>query len=196
MHTSTAPRRPRYALARNRARVLLALTRRRPPVDIQALIERAGIAIVDRGLLDGVRGTIGDIAGRRAIILNRHWRFASENEKRWVLAEELGHVLLGHRLVESTQPGAAQLGLLEEWRVTYEREARAFAAELLMPLVEVRTRWFAAGSRRFGSLREASTDDIVRALAQEFEVTPGAMRIRLQELRLIKREASIARSGG
>ena len=187
MQMSPAPGRPRYALARNRAGVLLALTGRRPPVDIQALIERAGIAIVDRALLDGVRGTIGDVAGRRAIILNRQWRFASENEKRWVLAEELGHVLLGHRLVESTQPGVPQLGLLEECRFIYEREARAFAAELLMPLVEVRTRWFAAVSGRFGPSREASTDDFVHTLAQEFGVTPGAMRIRLQALRLVKR---------
>ena len=187
MHTSAAPAKARYAQARNRARVLLALTRRRPPVDIQALIERAGVAIVERVLPNGVRGTIGDVAGRRAILLNQQWRFSSEHEKRWVLAEELGHVLLGHRLVESTAPGAPQLGLVEECRITYEREARAFAAELLMPLVEVRSRWFAAVNGRFGPSREASTDDMVRGLAQDFGVTPGAMRIRLQELRLVKR---------
>lgn len=75
MHTSAAPGTVRYAQARNRARVLLALTRRRPPVAIHALIERAGIPIVERVLPDGVRGTIGDIAGQRTIILNQQWRF-------------------------------------------------------------------------------------------------------------------------
>ena len=182
-------------LARNRAGVLLALTGRRPPVNIAALIERTGIAVVDRVLPDGVRGTIGDIAGRRAIILNRHWRFASENERRWVLAEELGHILLEHQLVASTQPGVPEPGLFEARRLIDEREARAFAAELLMPLVEVRARWCAAVNRRFGPSREASTDDLVRALAQEFGVTPGAMRIRLQELRLVGRAASVMPSG-
>jgi len=41
-----------------------------------------------------------------------------------VLAEELGHVLMGHRLVESTEPGKPAIGLLEPRRHFYEREAR------------------------------------------------------------------------
>jgi hypothetical protein len=79
----------RYELARNRARCLLTLTRQRPPVDIEAIIDLAGVPVVERVLLDGIRGTIGDVAGRRAIILNRHHRFSSQQERRWVLAEEL-----------------------------------------------------------------------------------------------------------
>jgi hypothetical protein len=112
-------------------------------VDAEAIIERAKIPVVQRVLVGGVRGTIGDVAGQRAIILNRRHRFSSEQERRWVLAEELGHVLLDHKLVESTEPGQPVIGLLEERRVIYEREARAFAAELLMPFFEVRKRWFA-----------------------------------------------------
>jgi hypothetical protein len=37
----------------------------------------------------------------------------SAGERRWVLAEELGHVLLEHRLVDSTAPGTRIVGLLE-----------------------------------------------------------------------------------
>src|ERR1700736_2718922 len=74
--------------------------------------------------------------------------FSSEQERRWVLAEELGHVLLGHHLAESTQPGKPTMGLLEERRVRYEQEASAFAAELLMPFFEVRRRWFAISQER------------------------------------------------
>ena len=82
----------RYDLARGRARGLLTLTHQRPPVDVQAIIDLAGIPVVERALPDGTRATIGDIAGRRSIILNRRWRFSSEDERRWVLAEEFGHV--------------------------------------------------------------------------------------------------------
>ena len=96
----------RYDLARNRARGLLTLTKQRPPVDVQVIIDLAGIPVVERALPDGTRATIGDVAGRRSIILNRKWKFSSENERRWVLAEELGHVLMGHRLVESTEPAS------------------------------------------------------------------------------------------
>ena len=149
----------RYDLARDRARGLLTLTRLRPPVDVQAIIDLAGIPIVGRALPDRTRATIGDIAGRRSIILNRRWKFSSENERRWVMAEELGHVLMGHRLVESAEPGKSTIGLLEPRRVFYEREARAFAAELLMPFGEVRRRWFGLSSQGM------SVEEMVRRLA-------------------------------
>ena len=76
------------------------------------------------------------------------------------------------------------MGLLEERRVLYEREARAFAAELLMPFFEVRRRWSAISQERpvEGKL---SLEDRVKRLAEEFGVTPAAMRVRLRQMRLI-----------
>src|SRR5262249_33306746 len=127
--------------------------------------------------------TIGTVAGQRAIIVYRRQRFSSEQERRWVLAEELGHVLLDHNLVESTEPGPA-VGLLEERRVIYEREARAFAAELLMPFVEVRKRWVAV-SHEQPIEGELSQEKRVERLATEFDVTPSAMRMRLQRMKVI-----------
>jgi hypothetical protein len=62
---------------------------------------------------------------------------------------------LGCQLVDSTAPGKASIGLLEEQRLIYEREARAFAAELLMPFFEVRKRWFAGG----GAIGAARAED-------------------------------------
>jgi Zn-dependent peptidase ImmA (M78 family) len=181
---SPESREVRYELARTRARGLLTLTRQKPPIDVRAIIELAGIPVVERVLIDGMRGTIGDVAGQRSIILNRHHRFSSEQERRWVLAEELGHVLLGHHLVESTAPGQPTMGLLEERRILYEREARAFAAELLMPFFEVRRRWFAIAQEHpvEGELRSEAR---VERLAAEFDVTPAAMRVRLQQMKLI-----------
>ena len=49
----------RYEVARNRARGLLTLTRQRPPVDVEAIIDLAGVPIVERVLPGDVRGTIG-----------------------------------------------------------------------------------------------------------------------------------------
>jgi hypothetical protein len=170
----------RYDLARNRARGLITLTRQRPPIDVMVIIDLGGIPIVERALPDGTRATIGDVAGRRSIILNRKWKFSSENERRWVLAEEVGHILLGHKLVESTEPGKPMIGLLQPRRVFYEREARAFAAELLMPFGEVRRRWFGLSSQGM------SVEEMVRRLADEFGVTPAAMRVRLQQMKLIQ----------
>ena len=185
MRTSSESREIRYDLARDRARGLLTLTRQKPPVDVQAIIDLAGVPVVERVLVDGVRGTIGDVAGQRTIILNRRHRFSSQQERRWVLAEELGHVLLGHRLVESTQPGKPIMGLREERRLLYEREARAFAAELLMPFFEVRKRWFAISQERPVE-EELSLEGRVKRLADEFGVTPAAMRVRLQQMKLIR----------
>jgi len=153
-------------------------------VDVRTIVERAGVPVVERVLADGTRGTIGDVAGLRTIILNRRHRFSSEQERRWVLAEELGHVLLDHRLVESTLPGQSVMGLLENRRLFYEREARAFAAELLMPFAEVRRRWFAI-SRERPVEGELTVENRVKRLSAEFGVTPAAMHVRLLEMKLL-----------
>lgn len=69
-------------MARARARTLLMLTRQRRPVDIDAIIGRAGVPIVQRVLGEDVRATIGDVAGRRSIILKGHYRISSDRERR------------------------------------------------------------------------------------------------------------------
>jgi Zn-dependent peptidase ImmA (M78 family) len=179
-------------VGRERAAALLALRREKPPIDIASIIESFGIHVVERTLPEGTRGTIGDIAGQRAIILNRTWSFSSEGERRWVLAEELGHILLEHRLVESTAPGQPRVGLLEWQRGRYEREAKAFAAELLMPLVEVRRRWILEGELPAAPAYHGDgLGRIIRKLARDFNVTMTAIRIRLQELRLLSQPESI-----
>jgi Zn-dependent peptidase ImmA (M78 family) len=76
------------------------------------------------------------------------------------------------------------MGLLEARRVIYEREARAFAAELLMPFFEVRRRWFAM-SQEQPVEGELSVEKRVERLAAEFGVTTMAMRVRLQQMKII-----------
>jgi Zn-dependent peptidase ImmA (M78 family) len=70
-------------------------------------------------------------------------------------------------------------------RLIYEREARPFAAELLMPFFEVRKRWFAA-SQDHPVEGESSLEERVERLAAEFNVTPAAMRVRLQQMKVIQ----------
>lgn len=79
---------------------------------------------------------------------------------------------------------ASRRSLQEQRRVFYEREAQAFAAELLMPFAEVRRRWFAI-TRERPVQGEMSLEVRVKRLADEFEVTPAAMRVRLQQMKLI-----------
>ncbi len=175
-------RQTRYALARDRARALLTLTRQQPPVAVEAVIQAAGVPVVERALEEGVRATIGDVAGRRSIILNRDYQIRSAGERRWILAEELGHVVLGHRLVNSDAPGTRVVGLREWRRVLHEREARAFAAELLMPFADVSRRWFASLRAR----PEQDSAERARRLASEFGVTPSAMRVRLEQMGILR----------
>ena len=63
-------------------------------------------------------------------------------------------------------------------------EANLFAAELLMPFFEVRKRWFAI-AQEHPPEGELSEEDRVKRLAVEFSVTPAAMRVRLQQMKLI-----------
>ena len=53
----------RYGLARDRARGLLTPTRLRPPVNVEAIIELAGIPLLDRALPEDTRATIGGTSG-------------------------------------------------------------------------------------------------------------------------------------
>lgn len=164
---------------------MLTLRRQQPPVDVQAIIERAAVPVVERVLFEGMRGTIGDVAGRRTIILNRKHRFHSEQERRWVLAEELGHVLLGHQLLNSEDPGKSVIGLLQPQRLIYEREAKAFAAELLMPFFDIRRRWSSLSLAKPVE-GELSMEAKAECLAEEFRVMRMAMRMRLQQMKLIR----------
>jgi hypothetical protein len=67
-------------VARERARTLLVLTRQKPPVDIDAIIER-GVPVVERVVEADVRATVGDVAGGRSIILNRAYGISSAGEQ-------------------------------------------------------------------------------------------------------------------
>jgi len=177
---------PQVARARTRARTILEGSRE-VPVDVQRLAEQHGYPVRERALPAGERGTIARDGDHTVIVINR--ARLGDAERRWVIAEELGHAILEHStLVASSARGAAP-AVAEPRRRAEEREAKAFAAEVLMPEDKVRGRFAELAPRIYRTLglrqRETETDEVVVTLARMFGVTPSAMRVRLEELDLL-----------
>lgn len=171
------------------ARDVLAAFALSPPVDVEAAARLLGYPVEWVSRPVGERGGIARRGGDVALLVNRDYAFRSEAERRWVVAEELGHALLGHSALAASDRPAGDPRLREAGRRHEESTARAFAAELLMPAAEVRTRfarlqrgadWPAGARDRAEELRRA-----VAELARDFEVSQAAMRIRLEELGLL-----------
>jgi len=184
---AAGPSAPGAARARARARAVLAGARE-VPVDIQRIAEQHGYPVRERALPGGERGTIARDGDHIAIVVRRNR--LSDAERRWVIAEELGHALLEHSALVASGPPGALPGILEPRRRREEREAKAFAAEVLMPEEKVRGRFAELAPRISRALglrrREAEAGEVVATLARMFGVSPTAMRLRLEELELLR----------
>ncbi len=159
------------------------------PVDVEMLAERLGYPVQWRSLPRNQRGGIEGDPGHRRLVLNRDYPFHSDVERRWVVAEEVGHAVLGHAtLVASDEPGRPR-EMREPQRSVQERAARAFAAELLMPAATVRHAFEREQPiilRALGSdERGQAVRTVIADLAREFKVSQQAMRVRLAELELL-----------
>jgi len=183
------PAMTREARARARARAVLAGVRE-VPIDIQRIAEQQGYPVRERSLPVNERGTIARDGDHTVIVINRDRAGQAEAERRWVIAEELGHAMLEHStLVASSVPGSAP-AIAEPRRRTEEREAKVFAAELLMPDEKIRGRFAELAPRIYRTLglrrREMEIDGVVASLSRMFGVTTTAMRRRLEELDLLR----------
>jgi len=159
------------------------------PIDIERIAGEQGYPVRERVLPEGTRGTIARDGDHTVIVVDRDRVGRSPTERRWVIAEELGHAILEHTtLVASSAPDRAP-GIPEPRRRLEEREARRFAAEILMPEERVRGRFTELAPRIHRALslrqRHTETDEVVAALARMFAVSQLAMRVRLEELNLI-----------
>ena len=156
---------------------------------MEGLAGRLGYPVSWRSLPRTTRGAVAGDAGHPVLVLNRNYPFHADVERRWAVAEELAHAVLGHgTLVASEEPGRTPV-LLEPTRQMREREAKAFAAELLMPAAKVRLafqRQHPIILRALGSEERAqAARTVIADLAREFRVSQQAMRIRLTELGLL-----------
>lgn len=104
-----------------------------PPIDPRTLAEAIGILVIEEPTEDGDGCVLidGDIAG---ILVNASVR--NEGRKRFTVAHELGHVRLHSHQVTYRVESLADIESQSTDRM--EREANAFATELLMPEYSVR----------------------------------------------------------
>lgn len=105
-----------------------------------------------------------------AIVLRGH---SGERRRRFTIAHEIGHFLLHPGLVSPQRSGPVNAEMQR-----LEREADAFAAELLMPEHLLRQAVYEMGA------------DAGR-LADRFEVSEAAMRVRLRRLGLAERQSDL-----
>jgi Zn-dependent peptidase ImmA (M78 family)/transcriptional regulator with XRE-family HTH domain len=123
----------RAVIAARAARAALGLTEYEPVRDICGLLDSAGVKVLPLSVAsDGFFGlSVGPSDGGPAVVVNTWERISVE---RWIFsaAHELGHLLLH----------LDDYGMdAEEEDDAHEREADAFAAELLMPDAVFRREW-------------------------------------------------------
>jgi Zn-dependent peptidase ImmA (M78 family) len=149
-----------------------------PPVDVEAVVRNLGIRLVHQPLDDELSGMAFLSKGSKHIVVNSlHHR----NRQRFTIAHECGHHVLHADLLR--QGVHVDKGVLKRdplsssGRNLIEIAANAFAAELLMPRALVG----AAIPRDFDVLADEDSAEI-RRIAEQFEVSPAALHIRLVSL--------------
>jgi len=144
-----------------------------PPVPVKEIAREIGIIVLERPFEDEVSAVL--VRSKRFIVIAVNEAQVHER-KRFSVAHELGHAVLGHadRLyVEFVAPEL--LPPQTPQRADDEREANWFASDLLMPAEWVRVDW----KRLKGDLAK---------MAKRYEVSEQAMWIRLQHLNLVQLE--------
>lgn len=147
---------------RRAAEVLAQYGLAAPPVALEEICRREGLAVCSRPF-DYVAGVFVNDCEFPVIVVNSRDR---RTRQRFTLAHELGHYFLGHRRRSFAEPGG---------KSPLEREANRFAASLLMPAAWVRRSW-----KDYASNRE----NRLPLIAELYEVSQAAMEVRVKELGL------------
>jgi Zn-dependent peptidase ImmA (M78 family) len=139
------------------------------PVDLEALIRALGIKFErDYGLPSDIAGKLmrdpAASSGFRIVINARD----NPKRQRFTMAHEVAHFVLHRDLLENglVDDALYRSSLSDE----YERQANRFAAQILLPASAVRQAY--------------QTNKALGSLAQAFNVSDAALRIRLSELGL------------
>ncbi len=151
------------------------------PVDVEELAQHMGVSIVWKELEEKTSGALFAQDGQAVIAVNnRH----SQRRQRFTVAHELGHYVLHWKAGEKATAfvdGAlsfrrdvrSQTGELD-----VEMEANAFAAELLMPRLEVEKLTVA-------HQLDLNDEKAIRKLSTIFKVSEQALTVRLLSLGLL-----------
>lgn len=149
----------------------------RPPVDVEGAIRALGIAFVVEKMPPNHSGRIEFDGLFYTIYVNAT---DGPQRRRFTAAHELSHYLLHRDLLDDVGGLNRHVDVLygqrndnpsQPFSPQHEVQANRYAAEILMPARLVRSRY------------DDRTDN-VRDLAQEFDVSQAAMKIRLQALGL------------
>jgi len=169
----------RSTIAVNKALGLLEQFSQEPPVDVELVARALGVEIRYQSLDEGTSGfMLRPFQGKPIIGVNSDHH---PNRQKFTIAHEIGHFVLH---------GDAPTVLVDEGIVHFrddksstatdprEREANAFAAELLMPETAVR-------QELNGRPIDAFDENAVRGLAVRFGVSTQAITLRLKNLGLV-----------
>jgi Zn-dependent peptidase ImmA (M78 family) len=145
-----------------------------PPVPVEAIARRLDARLTYEAFEGDVSGMLYREDDHAIIGVNSR---NAPTRQRFTIAHEIGHLIL-HR----GQPVFVDRFVLVNWRAggsgREEREANAFAAELLMPRTLIETEIDRALSRR-GSI---TPNQLVAELSRRFQVSAEAMSYRLSNL--------------
>ncbi|MFZ3466406.1 ImmA/IrrE family metallo-endopeptidase [Vibrio harveyi] len=144
------------------------------PVQVEDIARHLGIYISE---LDSTNPEHSGLSGLAEIKNNSRYAYFNRNEckvrQRFTLAHEVGHHMLDHVTPEKPRHRddlGAFSGYSNDWE---EREANAFAAELLMPQVAI----------EYMLIQKGISD--ISQLARDFDVSESAMHYRLKNLGLL-----------
>jgi Zn-dependent peptidase ImmA (M78 family) len=139
------------------------------PVKIGALAEALGLTVLRSTLGPNISGMIQPDPAKPDSFVIKVNRFDNPDRQRFTIAHEIAHFLLhrdriGNGVIDNVLYRSNLSSRMEV-------EANQLAAELVMPMKEVRARLMAEGRAIDGDLAEDMADD--------FRVSVPAMRVRL-----------------
>jgi Zn-dependent peptidase ImmA (M78 family) len=153
------------------------------PVPVEWLAEEIGARLSYRSLDGDISGILyRNEPGDPVIGVNAR---DARTRQRFTIAHELGHLLLhpGHQIIvdKLVKVNFRRTASMPVAGLAEEREANAFAAELLMPERLLKD----AASQIVGDSVLYSTDGLIRELAALFDVSLQSMGYRLVNLHLL-----------
>ena len=172
--------RPRFALARKRANLLLeAVGAGGPPTPLEQIARSIGAAVRYQPFQGELSGVAHREKGREGIIgVNS---LHAKTRQRFTIAHEIGHLVM-HESEDLHVDERFPIGFRNELSglavSPSEIEANQFAAELLMPLA-----WIAEDVRTLHI--DFESEAAIVTLAKRYDVSVQAMTIRLSSLGIL-----------
>ncbi len=144
-----------------------------PPADLSAVARRLGIKVEEREFVEDIDGMYLRLPGMPPVIALNNAYTKSMARRRFTLAHEIGHHLLGRRVADDQRLFFFDTSTTR--RTLMERACDRFAAHLLMPEDLV---------RRYHDELSYNPGKRVSIMAERFGVSMWALRRRLRELDL------------